>query len=78
MKWYNAFDVMPKNPNFFLVAVRECGDLGASRYVTMAHLDNDGQFYWRDCDIKQLNGGDFYVIAWAEMPDFPRHLEDEQ
>ena len=76
MKWYNAFDFMPTEPAFYLVAVRECGELGLSKYVTTAAIDESGDFYWWDGDKKRLNGDDFYVLFWAVMPEFPEDAEE--
>lgn len=68
---------MPAEPSHYLVAVRQQDSLGLSEYVTQAFYDNEtGAFYWHEFDVKRTSNKDFYVLAWAEMPEFPRHLEE--
>lgn len=77
MKWYNAFDLMPAKPSHYLVAVRQQTSLGLSEYVTQACYDYEAdEFYWWEFDIKRTSKKDFYVLAWAVMPEFPRFLEE--
>lgn len=57
--------------------MRQQNSLCLSEYVTQAYHDDDaGEFYWMELDIKRTSNKDFYVLAWAEMPEFPHYLED--
>ena len=77
MKWYNAFDFLPADPGHYLVAVRQQNSLGLSEYVTQAYHDDEAaEFSWMELDIKRTSNKDFYVLAWAEMPEFPKFLEE--